>query len=163
MPKAATRTPLPVVTRSERRRKPKAHSPSVLSVSLPNCVTVDAAESPPPVAVKVGDGLSANPDSGAKGVSAEGVAELTLDSVCPGDSVNYPAAGRFPFPPTARCGLDANPSLGPWLLSEVQFAPGSRYRPRRPRLAWLSDAKRKGGLAEPDPPSVSATARRDSA
>jgi hypothetical protein len=56
------------------------------------------AESPPPVAVKVGDGLAANPDSGAKGFSAEGVAELTLDSVCPGDSVNYPAAGGFPSP-----------------------------------------------------------------
>jgi hypothetical protein len=34
----------------------------------------------------------------------------------------------LPLPPTARCGLDANPSLGLLLLSKVQFAPGSKYR-----------------------------------
>ena len=60
------------------------------------------AESPPPVAVEVGGGLPANPDSGAKGVSAEGVAELTLTPVRPGDSVNHPAAGGFRFPTPNR-------------------------------------------------------------
>ena len=47
----------------------------------------------------------------------------------PGDSVS---CGGFPLPlpPTARCGLDANLSLGRLLLSKVQFAPGSTYRSR---------------------------------
>lgn len=34
----------------------------------------------------------------------------------------------LPLPQTARCALDANPSLGPSLLSKVQLVPGSEYR-----------------------------------
>ena len=102
------------------------------------------AESPPPVAVEVGGGLPANPDSGAKGLSAEGVAELTLDSGAPGRFGEPPSCWgfRLPLPPTARCGLDANRSLGPWLSSKVQFVPSSGYRRARfarcTQLAWLS-------------------------
>ena len=91
-------------------------------------------KSPPPIAVEVGDGLPARPGFRSQGRSAEGVAERPLDSVRPGDSVS---CGGFPLPlpPTARCGLDANPSLGRLLSSKVQFEPGSRYRTRRPQLA----------------------------
>jgi hypothetical protein len=60
-----------------------------------------------------------------------------VDSVCPGDSVNYPGALGFPpsLPQTARCALDANPPPGPSLTSKVQLLPGSEYRPlpARPR------------------------------
>ena len=86
------------------------------------------AESPRPLAVEVGDGLPANPGLRSQGLSAEGVAEMTLRLRVPGrfgELLGVPS----PLPPTARCGLDARPSLGHLLLSKVQFAPGSRYRP----------------------------------
>ncbi len=58
------------------------------------------AESPPPVAIEVGDGPPANPDSGGKGVSAEGVAELTLRLRLPGRFGELPSCRGFPLPLT---------------------------------------------------------------
>ena len=84
------------------------------------------AESPPPIAVEVGDGLQQDPDTEARPLGrGGGLADLRLR-----------VPGRFgelrgfplPLPPTARCGLEANPSLGLLLLSKVQFTPGSKYQ-----------------------------------
>jgi hypothetical protein len=72
-----------------------------------------------------------NPDSGAVGAfRSRGDRVVPVDSVCPGDSVNYPGAWGFPLPlpQTARCALDANQPPGPSLMSKVQLVPSSEYR-----------------------------------